>query len=290
MASGVQSQAWSRRVAPYCAIAVKLLRKRLLTLSGGAANLDAGGDNVVLMNYDLQPGSGVGYMSVFVPVSAFNTLPYVYVYSAFGFKTNETGRLWESSDGFEEWSVGIGRPVAASNMTGTKFNDRNQNGTRDSGEEGLPGWTIYLDQNQNAQLDWVDGSGGGILNGVWDVGEGERWTTTDATGSYAFNNLAAGLGAASTYHVRELNNQTGWTQSAPLNGTYPTGVTGENSAVASFAVTVNLQTAGVTYTLPGFGNWSNRPPRGEGKAFDCIDPRETLTGNVNGSDPEWPIA
>ncbi len=39
-----------------------------------------------------------------------------------------------------------------------------------------------------AFLDWTDGND----NGVWDSGEGEQWTTTDATGLYRFYGLTAG--------------------------------------------------------------------------------------------------
>src|SRR5581483_10411284 len=149
-------------------------------------NLDGGGNSVVLLNYDLQPGSGVGDMSVFVPDSAFNTTQaYVYLYSAFGFTPETTGRLWGSSDGFEEWSVGVGRPIGASDLKGVKFNDLDGNGIRGAGEPGLPGWQIYLDQNQNGALDWTDGNG----NHVWDAGEGERWTTTNSSGEYVFTAL-----------------------------------------------------------------------------------------------------
>ncbi|MFP6619757.1 MAG: S8 family serine peptidase, partial [Pirellulaceae bacterium] len=36
---------------------------------------------------------------------------------------------------------------------GIKFHDRNQDGTQDPGEEGLEGWTMYLDSNDNDALD-----------------------------------------------------------------------------------------------------------------------------------------
>src|SRR4029079_13303309 len=37
--------------------------------------------------------------------------------------------------------------------SGTKFNDLNANGAKDAGEPGLPGWTIYVDYNDNSSLD-----------------------------------------------------------------------------------------------------------------------------------------
>src|SRR5262249_43663210 len=59
-------------------------------------------------------------------------------------------------------------------------------------EPGLPGWLVYLDENQNGQRD-----------------SGEPFTTTDADGHYAFTNLAPG-----TYRVAE-ELQSGWVQTAP---------------------------------------------------------------------------
>lgn len=49
--------------------------------------------------------------------------------------------------------VTIGTPLAT--ISGTKFGDVNGNGQQDNGELPLPGWTIYLDQNNNGILDDV---------------------------------------------------------------------------------------------------------------------------------------
>lgn len=64
-------------------------------------------------------------------------------------------------------------------------------------EPGLPGWTIYLDHNQNGRRDPEDQS-----------------TTTDATGNYSFPGLPAG-----TYVVAE-EPKPGWIQTAPAAGTH----------------------------------------------------------------------
>jgi SdrD B-like domain/Right handed beta helix region/Carboxypeptidase regulatory-like domain/FG-GAP-like repeat/Prealbumin-like fold domain len=77
-------------------------------------------------------------------------------------------------------------------ISGQKFNDLNGDGTKDAGEPGLAGWTIFL-----------DGSNGGTLNGLLDPGEFN--TTTDVDGNYGF------AVAPGTYTVREVQ-QTGWTQ------------------------------------------------------------------------------
>jgi hypothetical protein len=65
-------------------------------------DLDAGGDNYVKLDYNLNPGSGKGDMLLFVPDSAFiGAGNYTYLYSMFGATINGV-------DGFEEWAVGIG--------------------------------------------------------------------------------------------------------------------------------------------------------------------------------------
>ena len=77
-------------------------------------------------------------------------------------------------------------------IRGTKWNDLNSNGVRDAEEPGLQGWTIFLDDNENAQLDAEETS-----------------TTTDANGDYAFTDLES-----DTYLVAEVP-QDGFNQTAP---------------------------------------------------------------------------
>jgi hypothetical protein len=75
-------------------------------------DMDAGGNNTVVLDYTLNPGSGQYDMELRVPVSAFaGALPsdYVYLYSAFGgLGVNPAGLPagdYGTSDGFEEWSL-----------------------------------------------------------------------------------------------------------------------------------------------------------------------------------------
>ncbi|MEW6498431.1 MAG: SdrD B-like domain-containing protein, partial [Cyanobacteriota bacterium] len=92
---------------------------------------------------------------------------------------------------------------ANSQIQGTKWNDLNGNGVQDAGEPGLSGWTIYLDQNNNAKLD-----------------AGEKSTTTDSDGKYSFTDLAPG-----TYTVAQVW-QSGWQHNLPgavTNGNFETG-------------------------------------------------------------------
>jgi subtilisin-like proprotein convertase family protein len=52
---------------------------------------------------------------------------------------------------FGNW-VAVSQPTPGS-ISGQKFNDLNGNGTKESGEPGLPGWVIYIDGNDNGVLD-----------------------------------------------------------------------------------------------------------------------------------------
>ncbi len=95
--------------------------------------------------------------------------------------------------------------LPSASLAGTVFADPNENGTRDAGEPGIAGVIVYLDDNDNATLDWTDGDG----DGAWDDGEGERWLVSfeddpatdgvDETGNYLFGALPSG-----EYVVREI--------------------------------------------------------------------------------------
>ncbi len=65
-------------------------------------DLDAGGNNSILLNYDLNPGSGAGDMFAYIPDSLFDrSIPYVYLYSHFGSDIANAA----PDAGFEEWAV-----------------------------------------------------------------------------------------------------------------------------------------------------------------------------------------
>jgi len=73
-------------------------------------------------------------------------------------------------------------------VSGIAFNDLNGNGTRDSGEPGLQGWTINLLNAGNSVI---------------------ATTTTNSTGQYSFANVGPG-----TFTIQEIL-QAGWTQTFP---------------------------------------------------------------------------
>ncbi|QOV89027.1 SdrD B-like domain-containing protein [Humisphaera borealis] len=103
------------------------------------------------------------------------------------------------------------KPVAVRQVSGIKFNDYNGDGIRQSGEAGLSGVTLYLDANGNNLKD-----------------TGEITTLTDASGGYAFVNVAAG-----TYSVREVA-PTGWIRTTANPGAIVVALAGGTIAGGTF--------------------------------------------------------
>ncbi len=82
--------------------------------------------------------------------------------------------------------------LAVGGINGSVFDDLDADGVWDGGEPGLEGVTVFLDSNDNGQLDG-----------------GESSTLTDINGDYSFTDLAP-----DTYTVAEVV-QTGWEQTLP---------------------------------------------------------------------------
>jgi VCBS repeat-containing protein len=109
---------------------------------------------------------------------------------------------------------------------------------------------LFADSNGNGIRDWTDAGG---LNGAWDAGEGEAWTTTDDTGDFSFD---FGDPTATLRSVGGVDLSTG----LPFTGslTAPAGSTVVNplttlvvaTAAATPGVTVAAATAAV---LAGLG-------------------------------------
>ncbi len=95
----------------------------------------------------------------------------------------------------------------AAEIHGAKWNDLDADGVWDAGEPGLAGWTIYLDQNGNGELDDGEPS-------TETLADDPATTEIDETGMYAFIDLFQG-----DYIVREVL-QEGWDQSSPAGGAY----------------------------------------------------------------------
>ncbi len=82
--------------------------------------------------------------------------------------------------------------IRDASLSGTVYADKNTNGIRDLGEQGLEGIVVYLDLNQNATLDIGEPS---------TLSSEDKFFTpaVDESGTYSFTHLAAG-----SYPVRQI--------------------------------------------------------------------------------------
>ncbi len=155
-------------------------------------DLDCGEDLTLILDYGVNNGSGKPDYQVYVPNSWFDQeLLYVIMVVDHG---NNEATLPGTGDsaGFEEWGVKL---IETATKSGTKFHDLNANSIRDGGEPGLGGWTIFVDYDDNDQLD-----------------AGEPSAVTAGDGSYTITDIIPG-----TWKVREVA-QVGWNQSYPVSG------------------------------------------------------------------------
>ena len=109
-------------------------------------------------------------------------------------------------------------------ISGYKWHDLNENSVFDADESGIEGWTIYLDSNENGQLD-----------------EGETSTVTDADGFYSFTDLRFGV-----YNVTEQY-EPRWQQTSPFTIEYawqdskqPDGITYDWVDISEVGTELNL--------------------------------------------------
>jgi len=98
-------------------------------------------------------------------------------------------------------------PIKLGSICGIKILDKNSNGIKDSNEDGIANWTIYL------------------FNGTTTLS-----TVTDANGNYCFNDLPTG-----TYIVSE-EQKDGWKQVFPIApGTHTISLNGQNVSNVNFS-------------------------------------------------------
>lgn len=112
-------------------------------------------------------------------------------------------------------------------ISGKIFNDFNSNSVRDETDQGLSGWTVYLDANNNNVKDG-----------------GEISVTTNASGDFTFADVLPG-----THVVRQVV-QNGWRRSLPAPPTNSFSVTlaaGQNLAGFEFGNTTNILITGTVY-------------------------------------------
>ncbi len=136
---------------------------------------------------------------------------------------------------------------APGTIAGQTFEDRNSNGAKDAGEATLPNRTVYLDTDNDGQLD-----------------PGETSLQSDASGNYKFLNLHPG-----PYTLRQIAPAT-WLPTAPASGSYTVNLgSGQNATGFHFGsfptVFQDLADADDTYyvrlapTPPKLQIWVNRP-------------------------------
>lgn len=138
-------------------------------------------------------------------------------------------------------NFGDGAPAEpVPDIAGYKWEDWDRDGLWDAGEPGLSGWTVYLDDNGNDQLD-----------------ENEPSTLTDTMGYFEFFGLTAG-----NYSIREVIPNQQWEQ------TYPGAPADEHEVSIDPANGVRAIGALEETEAPNFGN---SPPDIAGYKWDDLD-------------------
>ena len=103
--------------------------------------------------------------------------------------------------------------IPLGSVSGTVFNDVNGNGKKDTGDAGLAGWRVYVDANNNGMYD-----------------SGETFVTTDASGNFSFQNLAAGT------YIFSVQLKRGYYQTAPHALVFTVTITGQTVTGDLFGV------------------------------------------------------
>jgi hypothetical protein len=147
---------------------------------GGSAS---GATPITLPDFDDLPQTfpGSGPLFILMVVDAGNVI-------AEADETNNSGQ----AEGVDTVAVDIiGEPVS---LTGRVFDDTDGDGLFDANEDPLPGWTVFIDLNDDGVLDEST----------------EPFTLSDADGRYRFDDQDPG-----TFIVRQQL-QAGWTQTRPV--------------------------------------------------------------------------
>jgi hypothetical protein len=147
-----------------------------------------------------------------------------------------TSSMVDTNNNFGNWTTAT--------KSGVKFEDLDNDGLdREEGEPGLPGFTIYVDYNNNDQLD-----------------EGEPFDITAEDGSYLITGIVPG-----TWRVKEIQ-QTDWTQTYPASGyhevVFTSGMEDVNNNFGNWISRYTDQTAwgylpgyAITFESLGLKNW-----------------------------------
>ncbi|TNE61237.1 MAG: hypothetical protein EP341_00785, partial [Sphingomonadales bacterium] len=136
---------------------------------------DTGGDKTMILS-DLGAGQGKQDYIFYIPKELFDDAgatsdSFMTLFSQFGPTPPDDA-------GFAEWNT-----IIAPTLGGVKFEDENANGVKDDGEDGLAGFTMFLD---------VDG------DGKYDAGE--LTAVSDADGNFQFDSIVG----AEAYQIYEI--------------------------------------------------------------------------------------
>lgn len=159
-------------------------------------------------------------------------------------------------------------------IAGVKYHDRNGNGTREENEEGLSNWMLYIDANNDSELD-----------------SGEPTITTDSNGRYEFSNLDV-----RNYVIREIF-QPAWFQTAPRgNLLLIRAASGQTSPDNNFG---NIPEAETSSSL--YNDTTVVPIQNDGEAvrarstisvsdsFPVVDANVTIDANATLSDTQFAL-
>jgi hypothetical protein len=138
-------------------------------------------------------------------------------------------------------------PTTTGMVVGTVYNDANTNLTKDSGENGIAGFTVHLRQ------------GSGFGSAVF------KTTTTDANGYYSFGNLNSG-----TYSI-ELVNMSPWHQD-----------TGDYNSVALSSSTSLTENFAVHNPNNGTSTPTTTPSTISGEVYNDLNHNEKLNAGESG--------
>ena len=168
-------------------------------------------------------------------------------------------------EGADIKDVGGGDFPLCGKKAGTKFYDRNADGDRDTGEEGLAGWPIRLYRDDGDKVledtdDGVTGNGATALSVALTGSDGSYEFTSLANGDYiacerAQPPAASGLPTSS------------WSQSLPNSGT--TGVADCTAGMGNAAKGHGFTMGGADHLGNDFGNYRNGTK--SGTKFDDLN-------------------
>jgi protocatechuate 3,4-dioxygenase beta subunit len=155
-----------------------------------------------------------------------------------------------------------GTQGGSTSITGTVYNDLNDDSNQDSGDPGLAGWTVFVD-----------------VNGSGSYTSGDPTATTDSTGTYTFTGLAAGtytIGIVPQSGFSTTQGSSEWVVTTTAGQTANGGSFGESAATGSIEGTVYNVANGY-----GIYNWAVYVDLDDSGTYESGDPY-FVTGNSGG--------